>query len=184
MRELATFWCGRTLGPMERARLNSMTRLGHSVALYSDAPIPGVPQMSPCVTQRESRRRTGFCSIETSANLARHCMPIFFGMRCWKDRRGLGRSGHHRPAVVSIRRQPHRFRIRNFSQECRSLPTAPVADPARPTGILARNMGRGPHIKGARRLKCWVRTLGRGYSSNGPRKVLAPRHSQLSDTPS
>lgn len=189
MRELATFWCGRTLGPMERASLNSMTRLGHSVTLYSYTPIPDVPAD---VTVRDAARIMPTDRIllyrdkrkpspALHANLFRYAL-LEMTDAVWVDL-----------DIIALQPLPSDDYLMGFESET-SVNNAVLRLPHQsPTlrdlrAFSPATRGVAPHITGARRLKYWVRTLGRGYpieqwawGSTGPKAltIYLTRHNEL-----
>ncbi|WP_405403447.1 hypothetical protein [Paracoccus sp. Ld10] len=179
MQDLGTLWIGGELGAMERASLNSMTRLGHAVTLYSYAPIADVPhgvrlgdasEILPAdriLLYRDKRKP----SPALHANLFRYAM-LNLTDAAWVDL-----------DIIAIRPIPRADYLMGFETSS-SVNNAVLRLPhgsATLTQLLSftsESRGVPPHIQGARRLKYWIRTLGRGYpieswawGSTGPKAL-------------
>lgn len=174
---------------MEQASLRSMTRLGHPVTLYSYAPLPDLPagvtlrdaaeiMLADRILVYRDRRKP---SPALHANLFRYAM-LDQTDAIWVDL-----------DIIALRPFPGGDYVMGFEtgvsvnnavlrlpQHSPTLRDLRVFSPA--------TRGVAPHITGARRLKYWVRTLGRGYpiekwawGSTGPKAltIYLTRHDEL-----
>lgn len=179
MRELASLWIGGDLGAMERASLNSFVRVGHPVTVYSYSPISDLP---PGVTGRDAAEIMAGDKIlyyhnKRKPSPALHSNLFRYALldrtdAAWVDLdiislrpfpssdylMGYETSKSINGAVLSLpRNSPTLRKLLEFSPTTRGVP---------------------PHITGARRLKYWLRTFGRGYpiekwawGSTGPKAL-------------
>lgn len=179
LQDLASLWIGKTLGPMERASLGSMTRAGHRVILYSYEPLSDVPDdvelrdaadILPCkriLVYRDKRKP----SPALHANLFRYAL-LQATDAVWVDL-----------DIILLRPLPVRDYLMGFETDA-SVNNAVLRLPRQsPTlqqlsAFSPSTRGVAPHITGARRLKYWLRTLGRGYpiekwawGSTGPKAL-------------
>lgn len=179
MQDLSTLWIGGDLGAMERASLNSMMRLGHDVTLYSYTPIKNAPygirlrdasEIMPAdriLLYRDKRKP----SPALHANLFRYAM-LNMTDAAWVDL-----------DIVAVRPVPHADYLMGFetsSSVNNAVLRLPHSSPTLKQLLSFTSESRGvpPHIQGARRIKYWVRTLGRGYpieswawGSTGPKAL-------------
>lgn len=177
---LATLWVGERLGPIELASIESFLRMGNPLTVYSYAPIANLPA---AVRARDAAevlpaRSIAVYAREQSPSL--HSNFFRFALMrntdlVWVD-------------LDMIALQPFAFpgeRIYGYEKpdqvNCAVLrlpkdsPT--LADLSR---LTPDTRGIAPHIRGLRRAKYWVRTLGRGvpidrwpWGSTGPRALTA-----------
>lgn len=168
MQELASLWIGGALGAMERASLVSMVRLGHPVSLYAYAPIADLP---PGVTLRDAAtilpgqrilvyRDKHKPSPALHANLFRYAL-LQKTAATWVDL-----------DIVALRPFPETPYVMGLETDM-SVNNAVLRLPqGSPTLAALRRFtpqtrGVAPHITGARRVKYWLRTFGRGYPIDG-----------------
>ena len=177
---LATLWVGERLGPIELASAESFLRMGNPLTVYSYAPIVNLP---PGVQARDANevfpaRKIAVYAREQSPSLHSN----FFRFALMRN------TDHTWVDLDMIALQPFDFpgdRIYGYEKpdqvNCAVLrlpKDSPVlADLSR---LTADTRGVAPHIQGLRRLKYWVKTLGRGvpidrwpWGSTGPRALTA-----------
>ncbi|WP_295044602.1 hypothetical protein [uncultured Paracoccus sp.] len=179
MQDLASLWIGKALGEMERASLVSLARLGHPVTVYSYAPVANVPpgiatrdaaQIMPAdriLVYRDKRKP----SPALHSNLFRYAL-IEQTDAAWVDL-----------DVIGLRPLPRSDYLMGFETDTsvnNAVLRLPKASPTlRQLRVFCpQTRGVAPHITGARRLKYWLRTLGRGYpieqwawGSTGPKAL-------------
>ncbi len=177
---LATLWVGERLGPIELASAESFLRMGNPLTVYSYAPIVNLP---PGVQARDANevfpaRKIAVYAREQSPSLHSN----FFRFALMRN------TDHTWVDLDMIALQPFEFpgdRIYGYEKpdqvNCAVLrlpKDSPVlADLSR---LTADTRGVAPHIQGLRRMKYWVKTLGRGvpidrwpWGSTGPRALTA-----------
>lgn len=179
MRELATLWIGGDLGLMEIASLNSLMRQGHPVTLYSYSPISNVPEGVKLqdAAQIMSGDRILFYHDKRKPSPALHANLFRYALLKATDATWVDLD------IIALRPFPDSDYIIGFETEY-SVNNAVLRLPSdAPTlqelcQFSSATRGVAPHITGARRLKYWVRTLGRGYpiekwawGSTGPKAL-------------
>lgn len=179
--DVASLWIGDALGPLELASLHSLVSTGHRVTFYSYTAVSNLPA---AVEGRDAAEvlpakrilvyKGKVPSPALHSNLFRYAM-IASTHRIWVD-------------LDVIALKPLRFasdRVYGFEKPG-SVNNAVLRLPAdSPTlaELLAfkeTTLGVAPQIMGARRLKYWIKTFGRGYpidqrpwGSTGPQALTA-----------
>lgn len=185
---LATLWVGNRLGPIELASAASFLRMGNPLTVYSYSPIENLPAG---VEGRDANevfpaRRIAVYAHEQSPSLHSN----FFRFALMRN------TDHTWVDLDMIALQPFDFqgdRIYGYEKvdqvNCAVLrlpKSSPVLTDLSKLGPDTR--GVAPHIQGARRLKYWIKTLGRGvpidrwpWGSTGPRALTAylRKHDEL-----
>lgn len=179
MRELASLWIGGPLGAMERASLTSLVRVGHPVTLYSYSRIDDLPAG---VTGRDaapilSGERILYYKDKRKPSPALHANLFRYAMLERTDAAWVDLD------IIALRPLPDTDYLMGHETD-QSVNNAVLRLPATsPTlrqlrQFTPQTRGVAPHITGARRLKYWVRTLGRGYpiekwtwGSTGPKAL-------------
>lgn len=189
MRELATLWIGGNLGAMERASLASMIRMGHAVSLYSYSPLRDLPQgvVGRDAAEIMSGDKILFYKDKRKPSPSLHSNLFRYALlektdAVWVDL-----------DIIALRPLPDDEYLMGFETET-SVNSAVLRLPKDSPSLrdlrkfTPETRGVPPHITGARRLKYWIRTLGRGYpiekwvwGSTGPRAltICLRRHNEI-----
>ncbi len=176
MRRLATLWVG-PLGPIEYASIASFLRFGHSLTLYSYAPIE-VPTGVEWRDANEVYPAASVASYRKEGSPSLHSNFFRYALMARTDHVWVDLD------MIALRQfDLSGDRIYAFEYPGRvncAVLRMPADSPALAELLRFRPDTRGiaPHISGLRRLKYQLRTLGRGvpinqwpWGSTGPRAL-------------
>lgn len=185
---LATLWVGERLGPIELASVESFLRMGNPLTVYSYEPIKNLPG---AVIGRDASevlpaRQIAVYAREQSPSLHSN----FFRFALMRN------TDHTWVDLDMIALKPFEFegeRIYGYEKSdqvnCAVL-RLPKSSPtlADLSMLCPETCGIAPHIRGLRRAKYWLKTLGLGvpidrwpWGSTGPRALTTflSRHDEL-----
>jgi len=185
---LATLWVGPRLGPIELASARSFLRVGNPLVVYSYEPLPNLPEGVEGRDANEVLPATRIAIYAREQSPSLHSNFFRYAL--------LRRTDHVWVDLDIIALQRFAFdsdRIYAFETAERvncAVLRLPKEAPelAELAAFTAQTRGVAPHITGLRRMKYWVRTLGRGvpiekwpWGSTGPRALTAAlnRHGGL-----
>ncbi|MFT4151972.1 MAG: hypothetical protein QM656_17350 [Paracoccaceae bacterium] len=180
MKALGTLWIGERLSEIELASLHSFVALGHDITVYSYAPITNLPPQikagdaaavmpARAILVYKDKRKP---SPALHANLFRYAMIAQTG-KVWVDLDILAL----RPFAFA---SDHVFGLERPDSVNNAVLGLPPSSPTLADLLRFRPDTRGiaPHITGLRRVKYWIKSLGRGYpidrwawGSTGPKAL-------------
>lgn len=186
LRSLATLWVG-PLGPIEYASMASILRVGHRLIIYSYAPLD-VPEGVEWRDAGEVYPARQIATYAKSGSPSLHSNFFRYAL--------MRRTDHVWIDLDMILLRPldldgdyilgHETEARVNCAILRLPKTSPALEDL--CRFACGTRGVAPHITGLRRLKYWVRTLGRGepieqwpWGSTGPRalSVFLRRHGEI-----
>lgn len=177
---LATLWVGPRLGPIELASAWSFLRVGNPLIVYSYAPLPNLPKGVEARDANEVYPATAISMYAREQSPSLHSNFFRYALMQRTDHTWVDLD------IIALRQLAYDTdRIYAFETHTRvncAVLRLPKGSPELHDLVTLTPQTRGvaPHITGLRRMKYWIRTLGRGvpiaqwpWGSTGPRALTA-----------